>query len=142
MGNVTFIVTRASCCVEFVDLSLESYNKNKDEDDNIPITERDTMGFNFSELPESYRSDIVRAVEILKAEGCTEIYLFGSLADGTFTEKSDIDIAVTGCKPDMFFAIFGELMLSLKNRVDLVNLDRNDKFSMFLKREGNLVNVA
>lgn len=34
------------------------------------------------EFPAEYREDIERAIAILKAGGCREIYLFGSLAEG------------------------------------------------------------
>ena len=43
-----------------------------------------------------YSQDIKLAIKILKTEGCTEIYLFGSLAEGDFREDSDIDLAVKG----------------------------------------------
>lgn len=48
-------------------------------------------------LPPSYKRDLERALEILRGFGCTEIYLFGSLARGEFRERSDIDLAVRGC---------------------------------------------
>ncbi|HZH88532.1 MAG TPA: hypothetical protein VFD78_05070 [Chitinophagaceae bacterium] len=35
-----------------------------------------------NEIPQQYREDIDKALRILKDEGCTEVYLFGSLAEG------------------------------------------------------------
>jgi predicted nucleotidyltransferase len=49
------------------------------------------------QIPEIYQSDINKAIEILKTAGCTDIYLFGSLATGKSGESSDIDLAVRGC---------------------------------------------
>jgi len=50
-----------------------------------------------AQLPEPYQRNIHRAVEILKEAGCTDIFLFGSLATGEIRDKSDIDLAVRGC---------------------------------------------
>ena len=49
-----------------------------------------------------YRSDVERAVEISKEEGCREVYVFGSVAVGDTGPRSDFDIAVRGCLPGGF----------------------------------------
>ena len=46
------------------------------------------------QLPAGIKKDIDIAKRILLEEGCKEIYIFGSITEGTFTEASDIDIAV------------------------------------------------
>ena len=51
-------------------------------------------------IPEKFQIDIEKAVEILKQEGCQEIYLFGSLVNGDFNDESDIDIAIKGLSPN------------------------------------------
>jgi predicted nucleotidyltransferase len=38
------------------------------------------------ELPELYKSNLDRATKLLKAAGCTDIFLFGSLASGDVHE--------------------------------------------------------
>ena len=53
-------------------------------------------------LPESHRKDIRTAVDILREEGCKEIYLFGSLVNGDFTGELDIDLAVKGLEKRFF----------------------------------------
>jgi predicted nucleotidyltransferase len=58
-------------------------------------------------LSESYRKDIRHAIEILKQAGCTEVFLFGSLATGKVRDQSDIDLAVPGCPPGEFFNFLG-----------------------------------
>ncbi|MCK4260526.1 MAG: nucleotidyltransferase domain-containing protein [Halanaerobiales bacterium] len=96
----------------------------------------------FSRIPERYTQDIKLAIEILKDEGCTEIYLFGSLAEGDFREDSDIDLAVKGCPRDRFFHVLGKLLLELNHKVDLINLDGRDPFAEYLIAEGGLIYVA
>lgn len=90
------------------------------------------------QLPEVYQKDIQKAVEILKDEGCTEVYLFGSLAEGEVREGSDIDLAIRGCPKGNFFHTLGKLMLELDHSVDL---DGDDAFARFLEAEGDLVQI-
>ncbi len=98
--------------------------------------------YNIEELPESYRTDVKKAINILSQEGCKEIYLFGSLVNGSPTDKSDIDLAVTGLRKEDFFEIFGELMMALDHPVDLINLEKKNRFVTYLKEKGELVRVA
>ncbi len=95
-----------------------------------------------NEIPQNYREDIARAVKILKDAECKEVFLFGSLAEGQVREGSDIDLAVRGCPSGMFFRVLGKLLLELDHPVDLVDLDREDDFAKYLKREGALVRVS
>jgi predicted nucleotidyltransferase len=94
-----------------------------------------------SKIPISYRDDIIHAIELLKKSGCREIYLFGSLVEGDLREGSDIDIAIRGIDANKYFKILGHLMLELNHPVDLINLDREDDFSRYLEREGELLHV-
>jgi len=57
------------------------------------------LTFNF---PQTYQENLTRAIEILQQGGCTEVYLFGSLASGKFHQHSDIDLAVRGCPSGNF----------------------------------------
>ena len=93
------------------------------------------------QLPKVYQKDIQKAVEILKEEGCREVYLFGSLAEGEVREGSDIDLAIRGCPKGNFFHTLGKLMLELDHSVDLVDLDGDDAFARFLEAEGDLVQI-
>lgn len=98
------------------------------------------MKTNLDRLPSDYKEDIEKAAKMLTDSGCKEVFVFGSLADGTATEGSDIDLAVRGCPPDKFYAIFGKLLMELKHSVDLVDLD-DDSLGKFLIEKGSLVNV-
>jgi predicted nucleotidyltransferase len=90
----------------------------------------------------TFEKDIDRAVQILKEAGCTEIYLFGSVATGETHAKSDIDLAVRGCPPDRYFQTLGRLMMALDHPVDLVALDSADPFAQFLQEKGRLRRIV
>lgn len=92
-------------------------------------------------LPKIYKADVQKAITILTGKGCKEIYLFGSLVHGNYSERSDIDIAVTGIPKGDFFEIFGELVMSLDHPVDLINLEKRTRFVDLLKSKGELVRV-
>lgn len=94
------------------------------------------------EVPEIFQEDISRAVRILKEEGCSEIFLFGSRATGKVGGASDIDLAVRGCPEGRFFELLGRLLLELGHPVDLVNLDSQDPFAQYLQKEGVLVPIG
>jgi predicted nucleotidyltransferase len=49
------------------------------------------------------RNSIDAAADILKAFGVTEVYLFGSAAHGSLRPDSDVDLAVSGIPPAVFF---------------------------------------
>lgn len=95
-----------------------------------------------AKLPLEFLTDIEKAIEILKDAGCKEIYIFGSLASGTYNENSDIDLAVKGCSPEMYFSLLGQLLITLSRPVDLINLDRDDTFSRYIEKEGELYRVS
>lgn len=93
-------------------------------------------------VPAPFQKDIDRAVRILRAEGCTEIFLFGSGAAGKVRVESDIDLAIQGCPPGRFFHLLGRLLWELDHTVDLVNLDTQDPFAQYLRQEGELLQVG
>jgi predicted nucleotidyltransferase len=84
--------------------------------------------YDLDKIPVSHRRDIEKAVRILEDAGCEEVYLFGSIADGSVTPRSDIDIAA-------------RLMMQLDHPVDLVSLEEGDRFARMLQEEGRLRRV-
>ncbi len=92
--------------------------------------------------PIAIQADIARAVAILKEGGCSAVFLFGSGAAGTFSDQSDLDLAVQGCPPEAFFRLLGRLLYELDRSVDLVDLDASDPFAQMLLREGDLQRVG
>lgn len=93
-------------------------------------------------LPEEILKDINIAKEILLREGVREIYLFGSIAEGKFTEKSDIDIAIVGLREDRYFKVYGELLEKMSHDFDLIGLDYENDFSRMIKETGKFERVA
>ena len=84
---------------------------------------------------------IKKATEILKSFGATNVYLFGSVAKGTNTEHSDIDLAVTGIPPEKFFEAIGDTFGAIRREIDIIDLDEKTPFISYLKEHGELHRV-
>ena len=92
--------------------------------------------------PIQLQQAIEEAANILKAAGAESVYLFGSIAEGTFRPDSDIDLAITGLPPAKFFQAMGQTMAVLPRSFDLVDLDVDTPFTRYLKEKGKLYRVA
>lgn len=88
-------------------------------------------------IPERIARDICRS-----AEKCSimKVILFGSRARGTHTERSDIDIAVSGGDFDLFYWDIKENAHSLLT-FDMVDLDSgiSEGLKKEIKRDGVLI---
>ena len=94
-------------------------------------------------MTESEFADLVqKAVMALKSAGAREVYLFGSAAMGTLREESDVDMAVSGLPPEVFFRAMAQASRALGRPLDLINLDRDNLFTRFLIKEGELRRVG
>jgi len=78
---------------------------------------------------------IIKISEKYKA---TRILLFGSSLRKGVTAK-DIDLGVEGVVESSYFSFYGELMCSLSNPVDVVDLGSKSKFAAIVKKEGLLI---
>ena len=86
---------------------------------------------------------IRRAAEVLKGFGAKEVYLFSSAAEGTIDEYSDVDIAVAGLPPGVFFRAWARAVRAFPGReMDLISLDNDGPFADYLKLEGKLQRVG
>ncbi len=95
------------------------------------------------EIPKNFEKDVFKAIEILKEAGCSEIYVFGSIANNTYNENSDIDFAVKGLPNEIFFKVMGKLMKYLEHEFDLIDLDEKDnRFCQFIINNGEFIYVA
>jgi predicted nucleotidyltransferase len=83
-----------------------------------------------------------RAASELKAAGATEVYAFGSASTGTAGLTSDIDLAVSGLPPSIFYRMAAQLSESLGRSVDLVDLDRTTPFTSYLRQENELIRLG
>ena len=88
------------------------------------------------------KSDIELAARILREEGATEVYVFGSAVHGKMRPDSDIDFAIRGLPPEKYFPTRGKVGRAISHLFDLVDLDDDNLFTRFLEEEGELLRVA
>ena len=70
-----------------------------------------------------------------KKYNVTSVILFGSSIrdENVF---NDIDIAVIGIKPSLFFKFYGELFKNLSKPVDLVDMSHKNLFTQLIEEKG------
>ncbi len=93
-------------------------------------------------LPDKYIDSLAKAKDILFAEGCKEIYLFGSLVTGKIKPSSDIDIGIRGLDPGKFYSVYSRLEDEIETKIDLVDFDEDEGFYGFLRGIGELEKVG
>ncbi|MEW5693173.1 MAG: nucleotidyltransferase domain-containing protein [Candidatus Hydrogenedentota bacterium] len=64
----------------------------------------------------------------------TTVILFGSSVEKE--NANDIDIGIKGIEPGRFFEFYGELLLSLSKRIDIVDLNKENSFNKLVEKEG------
>jgi len=97
---------------------------------------------NLSRIPEKYRHDIEKATSCLKEEGCTAVFLFGSLVTGEHTDSSDIDLGIMGLPPQKYIRTYSKLNNIIKIRFDLVDFDENRGLYNLLHSIGEIEKVG
>jgi len=85
---------------------------------------------------------IERAAAELKGAGAREVYVFGSAARGTDVAGSDLDLAVSGLPPAVFYRMGARISDLLGRSVDLVDLDVSTPFTRYLRAENELVQLG
>lgn len=88
------------------------------------------------------KATLNKITHILKAEGCTEIFLFGSHATGTARPHSDIDIGVKGLPPARFLATYARLDREIQEKIDFVDFDEQTAFFQFLSDIGEIKKIG
>lgn len=88
-------------------------------------------------IPDKVYEEICRLAEVY---GIRKIILFGSRARGTHSERSDIDIAVSGGDTDGFYWDVNENIWSLLS-FDIVELDKGitDALKNEIDKEGIVI---
>ena len=79
-------------------------------------------------------SDKEMITQCAKKYNVSSIYLFGSSLDKN-SEYNDIDLAVKGIKPEVFFKFYGELLRNLSKPVDLVDLSKKSLFNQIIEEK-------
>lgn len=82
------------------------------------------------------------AVAELKAAGAQEVYVFGSAVKGTGDAAADLDLAVSGLPPSLFYRMGARISDLLGRSVDLIDLDVSTPFTRYLRAENELVRVG
>ncbi len=85
---------------------------------------------------------IKTAANVLRDAGAQEVYVFGSAARGELRQHSDIDMAVSGLPPEVFFRAMAEASDALGRPLDLIDLDEDNPFTRYLKQKGRLQRVG
>jgi predicted nucleotidyltransferase len=85
---------------------------------------------------------IQRAAAELKTAGAREIYVFGSAAKGSGDFASDLDLAVSGLPPSVFYRMGARVSDLIGRSVDLIDLDISTPFTRHLRTENELVRVG
>jgi predicted nucleotidyltransferase len=85
---------------------------------------------------------IQKAAAALLAVGAKEVYVFGSASKGQMRPDSDVDLAVSGLPPEVFFRAMGIASRALGRQVDLVDLDEENPFTEYLKQHQELLRVG
>ncbi len=67
--------------------------------------------------------------------GVRRILLFGSALKRD-TGYGDIDLAVDGLDPKLFFKFYGELIRKLNKSIDLIDLGEHTPFTEYIASEG------
>ena len=71
-------------------------------------------------------------IRYAKKYNVSKVYLFGSSLDQS--DYSDIDLAVYGIKPSLFFKFYGELLRNLSKPVDLIDLSEKSLFNQLIEK--------
>jgi len=74
--------------------------------------------------------------------GATEVFVFGSATGDALRPGSDVDMAVRGLPPSVYFSAISKAADLLGRPVDLVDLDDPTPIVRYLLGSGELVRVA
>ena len=85
---------------------------------------------------------IARAAELLRGLGASEVFLFGSAVKGTMRPESDVDMAVEGLPPRLYFSAVSQASDLIGRPVDLVDLDDETPKTRYLRQSGELIRVG
>jgi len=85
---------------------------------------------------------LLAAANLLRSMGATQVCVFGSTTKGGLRPGSDIDMAVSGLPPRIYFSAISRASDLLGRPVDLVDLDDSTPLVRHLLSSGELVRVA
>lgn len=93
-------------------------------------------------VPTDIPALLAKAAAILREEGASDVYVFGSFSRGSAVSGSDLDLAVLGLPEDRVMMALGRLLSELGQMADLVRVEREPAFVGYLRSKGELRRVA
>jgi predicted nucleotidyltransferase len=85
---------------------------------------------------------LAKAAAILRDEGATEVYVFGSFARGDVRPDSDLDLAVAGLASARIIPAMGRLWDACGRMTDIIQIEREPVFVRYLRSTGEWRRVA
>jgi predicted nucleotidyltransferase len=82
------------------------------------------------------------AANLLLRLGATQVFVFGSVTKDRLRPDSDVDLAVRGLPPNVYFSAVSQASDVLGRPVDLVDLDDPTPLVRHLVDSGELLRVA
>ena len=76
---------------------------------------------------------VAKATELLIGLGASEVFVFGSLVKGKLRPHSDVDMAVSGLPPRVYFSAVRQASDLMGRPVDLVDLDDDTGLVRYLR---------
>jgi predicted nucleotidyltransferase len=84
--------------------------------------------------------ELKHAVRVAQKHGVGKLYLVGSALHPGKKPPQDLDFAVADVPPGTFFKFYGELLLAVSRRVDLIDLSgARTKFKTIVLKEARLL---
>ena len=113
-------------------------------DDRLLETEILHMSYDtMTVVRDEFRADVKRAIDVLRSEGASDVYVFGSVVEPESRRSpSDLDLAVSGLPPERFFHVYGVLVGELEHDFDLVDLDQDSRFVRAIREWGPIERVG
>jgi predicted nucleotidyltransferase len=84
---------------------------------------------------------VVQAARLFRDMGASQVFMFGSAAKGHLRPDSDIDMAVSGLPPRVYFSAVNQASELVGRPVDLMDLDDDTPLVRYVRANGDLVRV-
>jgi predicted nucleotidyltransferase len=85
---------------------------------------------------------VARAAKLFIGLGASQVFVFGSAVNGSLRPDSDIDMAVSGLPPHVYFSAISQASDLIGRPVDLVDLDDDSGLVRYLRGSGELIRVG
>jgi predicted nucleotidyltransferase len=85
---------------------------------------------------------VAKAARLFRELGASQVFMFGSAVKGQLRADSDIDMAVSGLPPRVYFSAINQASDLVGRPIDLTDLDDDTPLVRYLRASGDLVRVA